>query len=58
MRITRRAFTQAAGAGMLSAALPAIAETRLRIGVGTFSYHNLSIDDMIVQLKATPDRRN
>lgn len=52
MKITRRAFVQAAGAGMLSAALPALAATRLRIGVGTFSYHNLSIDDMILQLKA------
>jgi len=32
-------------------ALPAGAETALNIGVGTFSYHNLSIDDMIAQLK-------
>lgn len=52
MKMTRRAFAQAAGAGMLSAALPTLAATRLGIGVGTFSYHNLSIDDMIVQLKA------
>src|SRR5579864_3102203 len=47
--MTRRAFTQClgfvAGAGR---ALPAA--YRLRIGVGTYSYHNLSIDDMIVQL--------
>jgi sugar phosphate isomerase/epimerase len=34
------------------ATLPAYAQAALNIGVGTFSYHNLSIDDMIVQLKA------
>ena len=28
------------------------ASSRLNIGVGTYSYHNLSMDDMIVQLSA------
>jgi len=38
--------------GMALAVAPLRAYTRLNIGVGTFSYHNLSIEDMIVQLKA------
>jgi inosose dehydratase len=28
------------------------AATKLNIGIGTYSYHNLSVDDMIVQLNA------
>jgi inosose dehydratase len=44
--ITRRTFTAsiAAGCRQLSAA------TKLNLGIGTFTYHSLSIDDMIVQL--------
>jgi sugar phosphate isomerase/epimerase len=33
-------------------ALPLRASTRLNVGIGTYSYHNLSLDDMIVQLNA------
>jgi len=45
--LTRRTFTAA-----LCAAAPLYSvERSLNIGVGTFSYHNLSIDDMIVQLQ-------
>jgi len=43
---TRRAFCGA----LASAAMSARAATPLNIGVGTFSYHTLSMDDMIVQL--------
>ena len=50
--ITRRAFTKTLAASAVLAALPAAAEKALKIGIGTFSYHNLSIDHMIVQLKA------
>lgn len=50
--ITRRSFTKALVASAAVAALPAHAQAALNIGVGTYSYHNLSIDDMIVQLKA------
>jgi sugar phosphate isomerase/epimerase len=50
--ITRRQFHRAAGACFAGASLPAGAESRLNIGVGTFSYHTLSIDETIVQLKA------
>jgi sugar phosphate isomerase/epimerase len=46
--ITRRAFTTTA---MAAACLPAHAARKLKLGIGTYTYHNLSIDDMIVQLK-------
>ncbi|MGB6111895.1 MAG: TIM barrel protein [Acidobacteriaceae bacterium] len=50
---TRRSFVKlAAATGLVSVAPRVHALTRLNIGVGTFSYHNLSIDDMIVQLNA------
>jgi sugar phosphate isomerase/epimerase len=45
-------MVRATGAAILSGGLPTLAAGRLKIGVGTFSYHNLSVDDMIVQLKA------
>ncbi|MFZ0593155.1 MAG: TIM barrel protein [Bryobacteraceae bacterium] len=54
MTYTRRAFGRtAAGAVGLYARVPALAAGpfRLNIGVGTFSYHTLSLDDMIVQLE-------
>jgi sugar phosphate isomerase/epimerase len=44
--ITRRTFAQAFLAGTLLGA------DRLRLGIGTYTYHNLSIDEMIAQLKA------
>jgi len=48
---TRRDFMKiAAAAGLVCATEPAFASRKLDIGVGTYSYHNLSIDDMIVQL--------
>ena len=50
--ITRRSFARIAGAGLLAAALPMHASSKLEVGVGTYSYHNLSMDDMIVQLNA------
>lgn len=45
--ISRRSFHCLLGSAMLA---PAKAAHTLNIGVGTFSYHLLSIDDMIVQL--------
>lgn len=53
--LTRRAFGRLAAASLGGAA---VAGTRfhLNIGVGTFSYHLLSLDDMIVQLKANQIR--
>jgi len=50
--ISRRAFVQSIADGAALAAAPLQANSRLNIGIGTFSYHNLSVDDMIVQLSA------
>lgn len=50
--ITRREFGKLAGGGIVTAAIPAIASAKLNIGIGTYSYHNLPIDDIMVQLKA------
>jgi sugar phosphate isomerase/epimerase len=47
--VTRRTFGKFVMAG---AGLTAIAANRLRLGIGAYTYHNLSVDDMIVQLKA------
>jgi inosose dehydratase len=55
--ITRRTFTKTLAASAMMVALPGHAQGKLTIGVGTFSYHNLSIDDMIVQLKALQIRQ-
>ena len=49
-KMNRRRFNCALGVAFAGAALPAMAGVHLNIGVGTFSYHTLSIDDMIVQL--------
>jgi sugar phosphate isomerase/epimerase len=48
--IDRRTFTRMAAGAMLSAGWRLEADTRLNIGVGTFSYHTLSMDAMIEQL--------
>ena len=46
--ITRRAFATSAAA---AACLPLTAAGKLNLGIGTYTYHSLSLDDMIVQLK-------
>jgi sugar phosphate isomerase/epimerase len=48
--INRRRFNGVLGTALSGVALPAMSGTHLDIGVGTFSYHTLSIDEMIVQL--------
>lgn len=50
--ITRRSFAKTLAAGLAATAVPLRASTRLNVGIGTYSYHNLSMDDMIVQLNA------
>ena len=50
--ITRRGFVKTLTAGLAAAALPSQASTTLNVGIGTYSYHNLSMDEMIVQLTA------
>ena len=51
-RITRRTFARTLAACLTAAAVPIHASTRLNVGIGTYSYHNLSLDQMIVQLNA------
>src|SRR3984885_13755222 len=50
--ITRRSFVKTVAGGLAAAAIPLHAATRLNVGIGTYSYHNLSMDQMIVQLNA------
>lgn len=50
--MTRRTFGKCAAAGLFAASLPLHASGKLDIGIGTYSYHNLSLDDMIAQLNA------
>jgi inosose dehydratase len=50
--MTRREFGKLASGGLVAAALPWPSATKLKIGIGTYSYHNLSLDDMIIQLNA------
>lgn len=50
--MTRRVFAKTVAASMAMAAVPLRARGKLNIGIGTYSYHNLSIDEMIVQLNA------
>jgi len=50
--MTRRRFAQALAAGTLAASLRTFAASHLNIGIGTYTYHSLSIDDMIVRLTA------
>ena len=49
--ITRRSFVKTVG-GLAATALPLRAAAKLNVGIGTYSYHNLSMDEMIVQLNA------
>jgi sugar phosphate isomerase/epimerase len=50
--MTRRTFGKFAAAGLAIAAVPLCASSKLDIGIGTYSYHNSTLDDMIVQLNA------
>jgi inosose dehydratase len=49
--ITRRNLVKATAACLAARALPAYALAPLTIGIGTFSYHALSFDDMVAQLE-------
>jgi sugar phosphate isomerase/epimerase len=50
--ITRRRFVRTVAGGLAATALPLRVAAKLNVGIGTYSYHNLSMDEMIVQLKA------
>ena len=49
--VNRREFVKTTSAGLLALSLPLPSSKKLNIGIGTYSYHNLSMDDMISQLK-------
>jgi inosose dehydratase len=49
--ITRRTFVKSTAACLVANALPLYALAPLTIGIGTFSYHALSFDDMMAQLE-------
>lgn len=50
--ITRRSFVKTVAGGVAATALPLRAVAKLNVGIGAYSYHNLSMDEMIVQLNA------
>jgi inosose dehydratase len=50
--LTRRDFAKIFAASVTSLVRPAPSVTKLDVGIGTYSYHNLTLDDMIVQLNA------
>jgi sugar phosphate isomerase/epimerase len=47
--VTRRTFGELLAAGAIIESIQAA--QRLRLGIGTYTYHNLSVDEMIFQLK-------
>ena len=50
--VTRRSFLKRSTAGAVAcAATPLLAFSKLNIGVGSYSYHSISLDAMIVQLQ-------
>jgi len=49
--ITRRTFLTTSAACLAASTLPLYALAPLTIGIGTFSYHALSFDDMMAQLE-------
>jgi len=49
--VTRRALVRMATAGLVAAARSSAAG-RLRIGIGTYTYHNLALEAMIAQLRS------
>jgi len=49
--MTRRTFAGTIGSAIAAAGLGEAAGRKLNLGIGTYTYHSLSIDDMIAQLK-------
>jgi sugar phosphate isomerase/epimerase len=52
MSTTRRTFVKSLAVSLAAAAVPSQASTVLNIGIGTYSYHNLTVDQMTDQLTA------
>src|SRR4051812_18801245 len=47
--VTRRTFGELIATGSIVESIQAA--ERLRLGIGTYTYHNVSVDEMILQLK-------
>jgi inosose dehydratase len=50
--ISRRRFGKLAASGLVAAAIPLPVSGKLAVGIGTYSYHNLTLDAMIAQLNS------
>ena len=50
--ISRRTFGKLAASGLVAATIPLPLSSKLDIGIGTYSYHNLTLEAMIVQLNS------
>jgi inosose dehydratase len=50
--ISRRRFGKLAASGLVAAAIPLSLSSKLDIGIGAYSYHNLTLDAMITQLNS------
>ena len=50
--ISRRTFGKLAACGLAATAIPLRSRSKLEIGIGTYSYHNLTLEAMIVQLSS------
>jgi hypothetical protein len=49
--ITRRTFAKLAASGLIAWALGLDSPRKLRVGIGAYTYHSLTLDAMIAQLK-------
>ena len=50
--ISRRTFGKLAASGLAAASIPLPLGSKLEIGIGTYSYHNLTLEAMITQLNS------
>jgi inosose dehydratase len=50
--VSRRTFGKLAASGLVAAAVPLPSPRQLDIGIGTYSYHNLTLEAMIAQLNS------
>jgi sugar phosphate isomerase/epimerase len=50
--MSRRTFGKLAAVGLVASAVPLHASSKLDVGIGTYSYHDSTLDDMIAQLNA------
>ena len=56
--VTRRTFGKLAASGLVARALAVDSLRQLDVGIGAYSYHNLTVDAMIAQLSSLKISRN